>query len=74
MPQRNKEAKVNGNGPHGADDQEIVGLLLPEYVAGKLGVSRSMVYKLVQTGELEAVHIGRLVRISPDSYKRLIGQ
>lgn len=56
------------------EETAIVGLLTPEHVAEKLGVSKAMVYKLVRNGQLDAVHVGRLVRIVPDSYRRFIGQ
>lgn len=59
---------------HASDEEEVIGLLTPEHVAEKLGVSKAMVYKLVRNGQLDAVHVGRLVRIVPDSYRRFIGQ
>jgi excisionase family DNA binding protein len=39
-------------------------LLTPAEVAARLAVSRSMAYKLVRTGELTPVYIGRLPRIA----------
>ncbi|NGM17765.1 excisionase family DNA-binding protein [Eggerthellaceae bacterium zg-893] len=33
-----------------------------------------MVYKLVREGRLEAVRVGRLVRISPKSYEDLLAR
>lgn len=44
-------------------------LMMPEEVAELLSVSKGMVYKLVRTGKLEAVHIGCLVRIPHESYE-----
>ena len=36
-----------------------------------LDVSTSQVYVLVNRGDLEAVHVGRSIRISADALKRL---
>lgn len=47
-------------------------LYTPQEIADALGVSRAMVYKLVKEGELEGVHIGRSVRIRPESYMRYL--
>jgi len=47
-------------------------LLPPEDVARRLSVSRSMVYKLIRTGELSAVYIGRLPRIGEDELARYV--
>lgn len=47
-------------------------LMSPEEVASLLRVSKGMVSKLVRTGKLDAVHVGRLVRIPPESYDALI--
>lgn len=49
-------------------------LMMPEEVAELLSVSKGMVYKLVRTGKLEAVHIGRLVRIPHESYDDLLAR
>jgi excisionase family DNA binding protein len=39
-------------------------LLTPEDVARRLAVSRSMIYTLIRRGELAAVYIGRLPRVT----------
>lgn len=52
------------------DESEL--LLTPQHVAHRLQVSIDMVYKLVREGKLEAIHIGRLLRIKPESYERLL--
>jgi len=44
--------------------QSVGCLLAPTEVAARMAVSRGMVYKLVRTGELAAVYIGRLPRIA----------
>lgn len=51
---------------------EAEGLLTAKELAELLRVSTAMVYKLVRQGDLEAIHIGRLVRFRPDAYLRLI--
>jgi excisionase family DNA binding protein len=40
-------------------------LLRIEDVADRLSVSRSMAWKLIATGELRSIRIGRAVRIRP---------
>jgi len=39
-------------------------LLTPAEVAARLAVSRSMIYKVLRTGELASLYIGRLPRIA----------
>ena len=39
-------------------------LLTPDDVAKRLGVSRSMAYALIKRGDLPALYIGRLPRIT----------
>lgn len=39
-------------------------LLAPAQAAERLAVSRSMIYKLVRTGALSAIYVGRLPRIA----------
>jgi excisionase family DNA binding protein len=47
-------------------------LLNVEQAARKLSVSRSLVYKLVQTGALPVVRIGDTVRFRPEDVEALI--
>lgn len=42
-------------------EDEMPNLLTPARVAEMLSVSIDMVYKLVREGDLEAIHIGRLL-------------
>jgi len=42
-------------------------LLTAEDVARDLCISRAMAYKLMQSGEIRVVHIGRSVRTRPES-------
>ena len=51
---------------------EAAGLLTVKEVAELLRVSTSMVYRLVRDGKLEAVHIGKLVRVRPEQYLKLL--
>lgn len=44
-------------------DLNSVVLLTPYDVAARLKIGKSQAYKLVETGEIPAVRIGRLVRI-----------
>ena len=48
------------------------GLLSPGDVGERLAVSRSMVYKLLRTGELPALYVGRLPRIDPADHTAYI--
>ena len=42
-------------------------LLTPTEVAAALGIGRSKVYELMQTGQLESVHIGACRRVPADA-------
>lgn len=72
MPQDIKSAKRDDCQPQEDHELDVVGLLTPKHIAKKLNVSDAMVYKMVREGKLGAVHIGRLVRIKPESYARLL--
>ena len=47
-------------------------LLRPSDVAERLKISRSMAYKLVCTGEIPCVRIGRSVRIRTEDLEKFI--
>ena len=49
-------------------------LLTPEDVAEALQCHRSFVYRLLQSGELRALKLGRLTRISPAMLEEFIVQ
>jgi excisionase family DNA binding protein len=51
---------------HGAQqlNERTYRMLTPADVAERLAVSRSMAYKLLRTGELPAIYVGRLPRIA----------
>lgn len=53
-------------------EEEVEGLLDVAYVASKLKVCKATVYKMVKEGKIEAVHLNRLVRITPKGYKQLL--
>lgn len=44
-------------------EQVPVLLLRIEEAAARLGIARTLMYQLVQNGEVESVHVGRLHRI-----------
>jgi excisionase family DNA binding protein len=41
-------------------------LLRIEQVAGRLSVSRSMAWKIIDSGQLRSLRIGRVVRVRPE--------
>ncbi len=43
-------------------------LLTPDDVAKRLAVSRSMAYTLIKRGELRALYVGRLPRITESAF------
>ena len=47
-------------------------LLTIHEAADRLGVGRSTVYRLIETGELEVVHVGRSVRVPPAAIDDLV--
>lgn len=58
--------------PMRPESHEPVELMSVEDVAAKLKVCKATVYKMVRRGQIEAVHLGRLVRITPEGYKQLL--
>ncbi len=47
-------------------------LLKVEEAAHELGIGRRKVYELIRSGSLEAVHIGKSVRVSADAVERFV--
>lgn len=47
------------------DDGERDSLLSPTELQAWLGVGRTKVYELLQTGEIRSYRVGRLVRVRP---------
>ena len=46
----------------------------PTEAATALGIGRSKVYELMQTGQLQSVHIGACRRVSRDALTAFLGQ
>lgn len=74
MPQNIKTMSRNDYRHEKDESEEGELLLTPQHVAQRLQVSIDMVYKLVREGDLEAIHIGRLLRIKPESYEKLLDE
>jgi excisionase family DNA binding protein len=49
-------------------------LLTPMQAAVALGIGRSKLYQLLQTGDLESVHIGACRRVPADALNALVGR
>lgn len=47
-------------------------LLTVPQAAKALGISRAMLYKLIKSGELPCIHIGRAARVRVSDLRRLI--
>ncbi|MCV7194135.1 helix-turn-helix domain-containing protein [Mycolicibacterium brumae] len=58
--------------PAPAVDDDSTYLLRAEQAAERLGVSRSQVYAMVKSGELEGVRVGRWINVPLSSVKRYI--
>ena len=63
-----KSDEANVQGPPG----KLRLLLRTEEVADALGISRTKVYQLIQSGEIPSIHIGRSVRVSVDDLRTWI--
>ena len=48
--------------------------LSPAQLADILNVSRRTIMRWIRNGELHAIRIGNVTRISPDDYQRFIGE
>ncbi len=49
-------------------------LLTSNEAAARLGCSRSMIYKLVRSRDLPAIHLGKIWRFDPDEVERYVGR
>lgn len=47
-------------------------LLKPEQVAQAMSVSRTIVYALIQSGELRSVRVGRSRRVTPEAVTEFV--
>jgi excisionase family DNA binding protein len=52
---------------------ELPAVLRAEEVASFLGVSKATIYALIANGELEALRVGRLVRVTQETLLAFIG-
>jgi len=55
------------------DDMDKL-LLTPTEAAGALGIGRSKVYELMQSGQLQSVHIGACRRVPRDALAAFLEQ
>ena len=56
----------------GLAEQSPVLLLRIEDAASRLGIARTLMYQLVQRGEVQSVHVGRLHRIPVASLEEYV--
>lgn len=49
-------------------------LLRPREISQRLGLSRAMVYRLIESGELKAIRIGKSIRIDANELTRFIDE
>jgi excisionase family DNA binding protein len=47
-------------------------LLKSSDVAEHLGISKSLAYRLMQSGELESIRFGRTCRVTPEALEKFI--
>ena len=59
-------------GENSMDILKSIRLLRPEEVRNILSISRSFVYKLLESGEIPVVRIGKTVRVRPQDLKAYI--
>jgi excisionase family DNA binding protein len=73
MPRRPPQPSIDAETPPGGpSDPSLPSLLTIEDVAEILKLSTRSVRRLIDRGELAAVHIGRSVRIHPKALRALI--
>lgn len=53
-------------------DRSNNALLCADEVASRLKVCKATVYKMVKEGQIEAVHLGRLVRFTPEAFEAFV--
>lgn len=41
-------------------------------VANLLGISRSLAYRMMRTGEIQAIRFGRSIRVRPEALERFL--
>ena len=72
MPKDIREMKREETVLSQVDDVKSPRLLSVGEVAESLGVSTAKVYQLIRDGELEAVNLGRLYRVTPSAIERML--
>ena len=61
---------MNKNEKH----EREINLLKATEVAERLNISRSLVYQLIQAGEIPTIRIGRAVRVLPEDLEEYINR
>ena len=56
----------------GREPRNVLKLHTKQSLANYFGVSLSTIHRLIHTGEIEAIHVGRSVRITEESVKKFI--
>ena len=72
MPKDIREMKCEEPVSNQTNDMKSPRLLSVGEVAESLGVSTAKVYQLIRKGELEAVNLGRLYRVTPSAIERML--
>lgn len=72
MPKDIREMKREETALRQIEDVKSPRLLSVGEVAESLGVSTAKVYQLIRDGELEAVNLGRLYRVTPSAIERML--
>lgn len=49
-------------------------LLRPREISQRLGLSRAMVYRLIESGELKAIRIGKSIRVDAAEFARFVDE
>ena len=72
MPKDIREMKREEPVLNQTNDMKSPRLLSVGEVVESLGVSTAKVYQLIRKGELEAVNLGRLYRVTPSAIERML--
>lgn len=57
---------------HGTQNQSNIRLLRPAEVAVMLGISRSLAYELIRSGQIPAIRVGSRLRVTQDDLAKFI--
>lgn len=72
MNTRTPSVTVNPNLDDRKHMQGQSALMCADEVATRLKVCKATVYKMVKTGQIEAVHMGRLVRFTSEAFEAFV--